>query len=199
MSRTAKTAGALGALALISIGVPAGVSFAATDRHDPQPAGPPATTQEESFLGGEPMVPQALQPPAGTVLHAVLKARGVQIYRCRRGAWQPLEPAASLTGVTMSPVRKVTAVHFRGPSWISDQDGSTVQGTDPVTRPAREAGDLPPALFRAAGNRGRGLFGAVTHIQRIDARGGAAPATACGGDQPIAVPFRAVYRFFVTR
>jgi len=199
VTRTAKIAGAFGALAMVSVGVPAGVSFAGTDRHAPDPVTGPATTQEESFLGGEPLVPAALQPPVGNAVHAVLKARGVQIYECKRGMWQPLEPAAALNGVTMDPVKKVTAVHFRGPAWVSDQDGSMVQGADPVTGPAREAGNLPQLLFKATGNRGGGLFGAVTYIQRIDTHGGAAPATSCGGDQPVAVPYRAVYRFFTAK
>ncbi|WIM93898.1 DUF3455 domain-containing protein [Actinoplanes oblitus] len=260
MTRTVKIASAVGALALASVAVPAGVSFAATDRapdvadraaaaggSDANSAtgsasgavggssagsvansdagsatgsasgspsgsatGSPggsasgsssgsATTQEESFLGAEPLVPDAIQAPAGNVVHAVLKARGVQVYECKRGMWQPLEPAASLTGVTMSPVKKVTAVHFRGPAWVSDQDGSMVEGTDPVTAPAREAASVPQVLFKATGNRGGGLFGPVTWIQRLDPHGGAAPTTSCGGDQPIAVPYRAVYRFFTKK
>ncbi len=109
-----------------------------------------------------PQIPPTLQPPPGNELHAVLKARGVQIYECKRSTWQPLEPAASLTGVTMAPVRKVTAVHFRGPAWVSDQDGSMVQGLDPVTAPPATATDAPLLLYKATGNRGGGVFGAVT-------------------------------------
>ncbi|BCJ40478.1 hypothetical protein GCM10010168_81880 [Actinoplanes ianthinogenes] len=199
MTRTVKIASAVGALALTSVAVPAGVSFAGTDRPVSRSSGSsPASTQEESFLGGEPLVPETLQPPAGNAVHAVLKARGVQIYECRRGMWQPLEPAASLTGVTMSPVKKVTAVHFRGPAWVSDQDGSMVEGTDPVSEPAAD-GSVPQMLFKAGGNRGGGLFGPVTWIQRLDTQGGAAPKGSCGGDQPVAVPYRAVYRFFTKK
>jgi hypothetical protein len=201
VTRTVKISGAAGVLALICVAVPAGVSFAGGSRG---PAGSgtsagPVSTQEESLLGGEPLVPATLEPPAGNRVHAVLKARGVQIYECKRSLWQALEPAAALTGVTMSPVKKVTAVHFRGPAWVSDQDGSMVEGIDPVAEPAREAGNLPQMLFKAAGNRGGGVFGAVTWIQRIDTQGGLAPSTSCGGDQPVAVPYRAVYRFFTKK
>lgn len=200
MARTAKIAGAVGALALVSVAVPAGVSFAGTDRSKaPEPATRPATTQEESFLGGVPQVPAALAPPAGNELHAVLKARGVQVFECKRSTWQPLEAAASLTGVTMSPVRKVTAVHFRGPAWVSDQDGSMVQGLDPLTTPAPDPANAPQQLYQATANRGGGLFGAVTWIQRIDTHGGVAPSTSCGGNDPVAVPFRAVFRFFTKK
>jgi hypothetical protein len=201
VTRTARISGAVGALALAAVAVPAGVSFAGTGRTAPPPSAEtrPATTQEESFLGGVPQVPAALRPPAGNDLHAVLKARGVQIYECRRGTWQPLEPAASLTGVTMSPVRKVTAVHFRGPAWVSDQDGSMVQGTDPVTAPATDAANVPQVLYKATANRGGGLFGGVTYIQRIDTQGGAAPSPSCGGNDPVAIPFHAVFRFFTKK
>ncbi|GIF04155.1 DUF3455 domain-containing protein [Actinoplanes siamensis] len=194
MTRTATFAGAVGALALASVAVPAGVSFAG---RAPQPSvSESARSQEESFLGGVPQVPAVLEPPAGNVLRAVLKARGVQVYECKRSTWQPLEPAAALTGVTMNPVKKVTAVHFRGPAWVSDQDGSMVEGLDPVSVQGQDAADVPQMLYKASGNRGAGLFGPVTYIQRIDTHGGAAPAPSCGGDAPMAVPFRAVYRFF---
>ncbi|GLW31532.1 DUF3455 domain-containing protein [Actinoplanes regularis] len=196
MAHSAKIAGAVGTLALVSIAVPAGVSFAGTDRRAPEPVSRPATSQQESFLGGPPQVPAALQPPPDNTLQAVLKARGVQLYECKRGMWEPLEPAASLTGITMSPVKKVTALHFRGPAWVSDQDGSMVEGAEPVAVPAVGAGNAPQLLYKSAKNRGGGLFGAVTYIQRIDTQGGAAPARSCGGDQPIAVPYHAVYRFF---
>ncbi|GIE71575.1 DUF3455 domain-containing protein [Actinoplanes palleronii] len=183
VARTARIAGVFSALALISAALPAGAASAAPAVGTP----------------GAPVVPATLQPPAGTEVHAVLRARGVQIYECKRSMWQPLEPAASLTGTTVNPARKVTAVHFRGPAWVSDQDGSMVQGTDPVTEPATEPGSLPLSLYRATGNRGGGLFGPVTWIQRIDTHGGAAPATSCGGDQPVAVPYRALYRFFTKK
>lgn len=201
MTRTTSLAGALGALALTAVAVPTGVSFAfaGADRRPPETAPRLPTSQEESFLGGVPQVPAALTPPPGNALHAVLKARGVQIFECRRGMWQPLEPVASLTGVTMNPVRKITAVHFRGPSWASDQDGSSVQGATPVTAPAADPANAPQQLYRATATRGGGVFGAVTYIQRIDTHGGAAPTTSCGGDAPTAIPYRAVYRFFTKK
>ncbi|MFI1988610.1 DUF3455 domain-containing protein [Actinoplanes sp. NPDC020271] len=180
MPRTAPLAGAL---ALVLVTAPASASS----------AGP----ADDTLPGGAPPVPAALQPPPGNVLHAVLKARGVQLYECKRSMWQPLEPAASLTGTTVDPARKVTAVHFRGPAWVSDQDGSMVQGIDPVTVPSTAG--APQILYKATGNRGGGLFGAVTYIQRLDTTGGAAPSTSCGGNDPVAVPFRAVFRFFTKK
>ncbi|MEV4282315.1 DUF3455 domain-containing protein [Actinoplanes xinjiangensis] len=195
VQRHARIAAAFGVLALVSVAVPAGVSFAGTDR---VPAAPERPTASEGGYGVDPRVPEELAPPAGHVLHAVLKARGVQVYECRSAAWALLEPAASLTGVTVRPVKKVSALHFRGPSWQSDQDGSLLEA-DPegvVRVPSEHPGGIPQLRLRAKSTRGTGTFAKVTWIQRIDTVGGLAPARACT-DGTVAVPYRAVYRFFV--
>jgi hypothetical protein len=193
--RPTRVAAALGTLAFVSVAVPAGVSFAGTDR---VPAVTETPVAHDGGHGVDPRIPDELGPPAGHVLHAVLKARGVQVYQCRSGAWAALEPAASLTGVTVRPVKKVTALHARGPSWQSDQDGSLLEG-DPegvVRVPSEHPGSIPQLRVRAKSTRGTGTFGKVTWIQRIDTVGGLAPAGACTGGTA-AVPYRAVYRFFV--
>ncbi|MBG0562959.1 DUF3455 domain-containing protein [Actinoplanes aureus] len=191
--------GAIGALALVAVAVPAGVSFAGTER--PPAESRPATTQADSFLGGSPKVPDALAPPPGNALHSVFKARGVQVYGCQNGTWTLIEPAASLTGVTLHPVKKVTALHFRGPSWQSDQDGSLVEGNpEGVLRaPSDHPDSIPQLRITAKTTRGDGVFGQVTYIQRIDTVGGIAPAGPCTGTATTAVPYRAVYRFFAAR
>ncbi|BBH71324.1 hypothetical protein ACTI_80090 [Actinoplanes sp. OR16] len=188
----------LGVLALAAVAVPAGVSFAGT-RNEPAASTKPATTQADSLLGGEPKVPAELNPPAGNVVHAVLKARGVQIYGCTAGAWTLIEPAASLTGVTLRPAKKVTALHYRGPSWQSDQDGSLVEGdgASAVRAPSAHPDSIPQLRLTAKTTRGGGVFGKVTFIQRLDTVGGLAPAGGCSGSTTTAVPYRAVYRFFV--
>ncbi len=193
--RPTRVAVALGALAFVSVAVPAGVSFAGTDH---VPDAPEAPVAYDGGYGVDPRVPDELGPPAGHVLHAVLKARGVQVYQCRSGSWVALEPAASLTGVTVRPVKRVTALHTRGPSWQSDQDGSLLEG-DPegvVRVPSEHPNSIPQLRIRAKTTRGTGTFGAVTWIQRIDTVGGMAPAGTCS-DGTAAVPYRAVYRFFV--
>lgn len=192
--RRVKVSTAVGGLAFAAVAVPAGVSFAGTDA---VPAAAPPPAGQSGDGGVDPRVPPELAPPPGHRVHAVLKARGVQVYRCRAGVWTLLEPAASLTGVTVHPVRKVTALHFRGPAWQSDQDGSLLEG-DPasVVRVASEHRDSIPQLRITAGSvRGDGLFGAVTYIQRLDTVGGVKSGP-CTGDGTTAVPYRAVYRFF---
>lgn len=196
----AKISGAVGALALIAVAVPAGVSFAGTERV-PAASSRAATSQADSFLGGRPQVPAALAPPAGHAVHAVLKATGVQIYGCTAGAWTLVEPAASLTGVTLRPAKRVTALHYRGPRWQSNQDGSLVEGdgASAVRAPSARPGSIPQLRITARSTRGDGVFGAVTYIQRLDTVGGVAPAGSCSGGDTTAVPYRAVYRFFVSR
>lgn len=194
VSRRVKVVAGVGGLALVAVAVPTGVSFAGTDAV-PVVSRPP-TTQAGNF-GADPRVPPELEPPPGHRIHAVLKARGVQVYQCRAGGWTLLEPAASLTGVTMHPVKKVTALHFRGPSWQSDQDGSLLEG-DPssvVRAPSGHRDGIPLLRITAGRTRGAGLFGTVTYIQRLDTVGGLKSGP-CTGGGTTAVPYRAVYRFF---
>jgi Protein of unknown function (DUF3455) len=195
VKRRTRVVASIGGLAFVSVAVPAGVSFAGTDR---VPAKAPVPVVHTTGYGVDPRVPDELAPPAGHVLHAVLKAHGVQIYRCQSGAWALLEPAASLTGVTVRPVKKVSALLFRGPSWQSNQDGSLLEG-DPesILRVASEhPGSIQQLRVRTGATRGNGTFGKVTYVQRLDTVGGAAPAASCTKGT-IAVPYRAVYRFFV--
>jgi hypothetical protein len=139
-------------------------------------------------------------PPAGNRLDSVFKARGVQNYGCSAaGAWTLLEPAATLTGITLDPVRRVTAIHFRGPSWQSDSDGSLVVGKSPVSAPSATPNSIPQLLITADrdASRGAGTFGGVTYIQRLATVGGVAPAAGCTAGQTRAVRYSAVYRFFI--
>ncbi|MCA2217794.1 DUF3455 domain-containing protein [Jidongwangia harbinensis] len=199
--RTFRISAAVGALTLAGVAVSAGVSFAGTStaREPSAPAAAdPAAAQADGFVGGRLAVPDALVPPAGHVLGSVFKARGVQIYGCTDAKWTLVEPAASLTGITLDPVQRSTALHFRGPSWQSDTDGSLVEGTGPVSAPSATPNSIPQLLITAKTTRGGGVFGGVTYIQRLATTGGVAPAGACTAGQTTAVPYRAVYRFFTT-
>jgi hypothetical protein len=152
--------------------------------------------QADRFPGGPLKVPAELVPPAGNVLTSVFQAKGVQIYGCTAGAWTLIEPAATLNGLSRKPVKPVTALHFRGPSWESDEDGSLVTGTSPKPAPSATPNSIPQLLVTAAETRGTGVFGGVTFVQRLDTVGGVAPSSACTAGATTAVPYRAVYRFF---
>jgi hypothetical protein len=141
-------------------------------------------------------VPAALAVPEGNKLDSVFKAKGVQIYGCTDAKWTLIEPAASLTGITLKPVRKVDAIHFRGPSWQSDSDGTLVEGMTPVSAPSATPNSIAQLRINAKTTRGEGTFGGVTFIQRLATVGGVAPAAACTEKQTTAVRYSAVYRFF---
>jgi hypothetical protein len=51
-------------------------------------------------------------------------------------------------------------------------------------------------LLKAATNRGDGIFGKVSYIQRLNTSGGLAPAGACTDGKTTGVPYTAKYRFF---
>jgi hypothetical protein len=202
--RTFRIVAGVGAAALAMIGVTAGVSFAGPTPAAAPLAAPPdaSSAQADSFLGGRPSVPAEIAVPAGNVLNSVFKAHGVQNYGCNSsGAWALLEPAAVLTGLSLEPVKPVTAIHFRGPSWQSDSDGSLVEGTSPVPAPSANPNSIPQLLITAKDlsatrTQTAGVFAGVTYVQRINTKGGVAPAGTCTTGQVTAVKYTADYRFF---
>jgi hypothetical protein len=190
-TKTVRIAAGVGAASLALVGVSAGVSFA-----DDKAAPATAVSAGDGFLGGSPAVPPTLVPPPGNTLTSVFKAKGVQVYGCTDTRWTLIEPAATLTGIALNPVRAASALHFRGPSWQSSDDGSLVEGTTPVAAPSTTPNSIPQLLVTAKTSRGPGVFGDVTFIQRLNTVGGVAPATACTAGATTAVPYQAVYRFF---
>jgi hypothetical protein len=134
-------------------------------------------------------VPPEIAVPPGNRQVAQFGAAGVQVYQCTASAWTFLEPAAQLWDLGGR-----AAIHFRGPSWESIQDGSLVTGTAIASSPV--PGSIPQLLLQATSTRGTGIFGAVTYIQRLATSGGTAPTTACTDGQTQGVPYTAVYRFY---
>jgi hypothetical protein len=146
-----------------------------------------------------PKVPEAIRVPGPNAPgpHRVVLSvvgRGVQIYDCNATtlAWTFREPAAVLYGRGGHPV----GIHFRGPTFESF-DGSSVTGTLVASVAAPEPGAIPWLLLRAV-PQGDGVLGNVDYVQRIETRGGVAPAGPCdpAGDRTVAVPYRARYVFF---
>jgi hypothetical protein len=58
-------------------------------------------------------------------------------------------------------------------------------------------GSIPELLLQATVNRGDGVFGHVSYLQRLRTQGGVAPVGACTDGQTTGVPYRAEYRFFM--
>jgi hypothetical protein len=139
-----------------------------------------------------PKAPAAVKVPDGNRALATYFGDGVQIYGCTNGAWALIQPAAVL-----SKHGQPVAIHSKGPVWTSTVDGSTVGAAAVATSP-RE-GAIPELLLKANLNSGTGVFGKVTYIQRLNTRGGVAPAGACAEGAQTAVPYTADYAFWVAR
>ena len=179
---------AVGALALVSGGATA---YAA----GPAPASVDAAAQLE--LGISPRVPDAIKVPDGNKHIATFKGDGVQIYGCTNGAWTFLQPAATLTRYGQ-PV----AVHFAGPSfprWESTKDGSLVGAKKLAS--VDQPGAVPQLLLQAQENTGGPgtQFGTVTYVQRLNTRGGLAPAGACAAGAQVGVHYTADYAFWTAK
>jgi hypothetical protein len=134
-------------------------------------------------------VPDAIKVPAGNRPLATYGAEGVQIYGCTDGAWALLQPAAVL-----SKHGQPVALHSKGPVWTSTLDGSTVGAAAAASAP--RPGAIPELLLKANLNTGDGAFGKVTYIQRLDTRGGVAPAGTCAAGAQTAVRYSADYAFW---
>lgn len=135
-------------------------------------------------------IPAEIRVPEGHKPIATMPALGVQTYQCKNNEWTFLQPDAILT------VNRVPLVlHSAGPVWTSVRDGSSVTGAVVKSSPVPQA--VPQLLLRSAGNRGEGLLGEVTFIQRLRTQGGLAPTVSCTDGQTVSVPYRADYRFWI--
>ncbi|MGW1755043.1 DUF3455 domain-containing protein [Streptomyces mirabilis] len=137
--------------------------------------------------------PAALKVPDGNRLTGVFSAAGVQTYTCADGAWKLLEPAATLWAKNDHSHRP-TALHSRGPVWVSTVDGSAVNAAAIANSP--KTGTIPELLLQSTATRGTGVFAGVSYVQRLDTHGGVAPTTACTGTDQISVRYSATYAFY---
>lgn len=149
-----------------------------------------------------PDVPAKLQVPAGNALISEVSAKGVQIYVCQpktgdrtQFEWTLKAPEADLFNASGTLVGK----HYGGPTWEYTKDKSKVVGEvkERVDSPDRTT--IPWVLLSAKSNEGNGLFSKVTYIQRVNTKGGKAPATGCDSSKQNSttrVDYTADYYFF---
>ena len=125
-------------------------------------------------------LPDAVKVPAGNKL--VLESVGIgQIaYECRAK-----KDAAGFEWVFVGPDAKLMArdgkqigKYFGPPATWESADGSKITGTQVAVAPAA-AGNIPLQLVKANPAVGTGAMTGVSYIQRVDTRGGVAPAKAC--------------------
>ena len=154
-----------------------------------------------SFSARAQQVPPQIQAPAGEKLLLQVHAKGDQVYTCKEGvtqfAWTLKAPDAQLFDKDGKPFGK----HFAGPSWEAG-DGSRVTGKAVANAPSPDADSIPWLLVNVAGHEGSGVLSRATTIQRINTKGGKAPATGCDGahaGQEVRVPYSADYLFYAPK
>jgi hypothetical protein len=109
----------------------------------------------------------------GLTIATVLHAEGAQVYECRAAAdgdlaWRAREPTATLIfdGSTVGR-------HYAGPRW-EYVDGSAIQAKSASSAPGATEDDIPWLLLDVVDQRGNGRLSGVTHVQRVNTRGGVA-------------------------
>jgi hypothetical protein len=145
-------------------------------------------------------LPEPVRVPAGHVETMQTVGVGEITYECREkkdaaGAfeWAFVVPVAVLNDMQNKPVGK----YYGGPTWEAN-DGSKVTGKQVAIAPA-SPGNIPLQLVKAEPAMGKGAMTGVSYIQRLETKGGVAPAAACsmankGAKQQ--VKYQAKYVFF---
>jgi hypothetical protein len=145
-------------------------------------------------------LPEAVRVPAGQKLMMTTSATGEITYECREkkdmaGAheWAFVGPVATLYGAD----KKMVGKYYAGPTWEA-ADGSKVTGKQVAVAPAKP-GSIPLQLVKADPAMGAGAMTGVSYIQRLNTKGGVAPAMACdamGKGKRQVVAYEADYVFY---
>ena len=150
--------------------------------------------------GAAPDVPDALKPPEGAKLILEAEAKGDQIYTCREKngqySWALKAPEAQL----FDKQGKVIGRHFAGPSWeLSDKSAVTGKMIARTDAPDKDA--IPWLLVGVVDHSGSGQLSNVTHIQRLNTKGGKPPAAcdASSAGKEVRAPYSATYRFYESK
>jgi hypothetical protein len=160
--------------------------------------------------GQETAVPASVQVPAGSKLLLRVKGRGVQMYTCQSSAadstqytWVLLEAKALL--YAGAEYGGKTVRHYfntkHHPVWETE-DGSSVEGTKLQQADAPDAGAIPWLLLKASSSSGAGPIASTAFIQRINTKGGKAPADRADVSQKgqkIEVAYSAEYLFYANK
>jgi hypothetical protein len=153
------------------------------------------------FTARAQQVPQQIQAPANEQLLLQVHAKGDQIYTCKGDAgslsWTLKAPDAQLFDKDGKPFGK----HFAGPSWEAS-DGSRVMGKAAANAPSPDADSIPWLLVNIVNHEGTGVLSRATTIQRINTKGGKAPASGCDAAHAgaeLRVPYSADYLFYAPK
>ena len=146
-------------------------------------------------------LPPQLQPPTNEQLLLRVHAKGDQVYTCKSDAaqftWTLKAPDAQLLDKDGKPFGK----HFAGPSWEAT-DGSRVTGKAVANAPSPDANSIPWLLVKVVSHESTGVLSPATSIQRLNTKGGKAPASGCDAShvgQELRVPYSADYLFYAPK
>jgi len=106
-------------------------------------------------------------------------------------------PRAELLGENGQRVGR----HFAGPTWEAS-DGSRVVGKMIANLPSPDSGSIPWLLISAVSHEGTGKMTRVESIQRLNTKGGKAPAAGCDAahtNAETSAPYEADYYFYGAR
>ncbi len=146
-----------------------------------------------------PVVPDAIKAPSGDQVVLMARGSGVQIYTCTAGAgiaaiWVLKEPQAVLSEAKGAAIGR----HLAGPTWEL-KDGSSITGKAQAHTDSPDADAVPWLLVNVTGHSGSGALDRVSAVQRINTKGGKAPATGCDAahlNSEIKVDYSADYYFY---
>ncbi|MGA2961296.1 MAG: DUF3455 domain-containing protein [Candidatus Korobacteraceae bacterium] len=134
----------------------------------------------DALAQDRPAVPESIKVPSERHLVFRGHALGDQVYACQPSpsgdsqfAWVLSAPDAKLFDDT----GKEIATHFAGPTWQST-DGSQVRGKV-LAQSVPDSASIPWLLLNAVDHSGTGVMSNVVTIQRLDTKGGKAPAIGC--------------------
>jgi len=154
-----------------------------------------------SFRVPAQQAPPQIQAPANEQLLLQVHAKGDQVYTCKgdatQFAWTLKAPDAQLFDKDGKPFGK----HFAGPSWEAS-DGSRVSGKAVANVPSPDADSIPWLLVNIISHDGSGVLSRATTIQRLNTKGGKAPASGCDAahaGQEVRVPYSADYLFYAPK
>ena len=158
-------------------------------------SGAAAATPDVATAGSQAKVPVNIQvDETQNKVVASFVGIGKQVYDCdSTGKFVFREPVAGLLSRGVQ-----AAIHGKGPFWASF-DGSHVDGS-PTTPPSSAQPDPKSIpwlkLIGTSTPNTTGVFSNVKFIQRLDTRGGLAPAGPCTAPKTVAVDYTANYVFW---
>ena len=144
-------------------------------------------------------IPEAVKPPMGQKPAMTWTGTGLLTYECKAKADNAAEFAWTFAGpdakLTDAKTMAATGKYYGGPTWEAT-DGSKVTGKQVAIAPAAP-GNIPLQLVKT--EPGSGMLKDVTFIQRVNTKGGVAPADPCNASmagKKMTVPYAADYVFY---